>query len=336
MNKYVFYFLSIVFMTASTAHSKSQTCQMSDANAKRLIASARENLDKTPDPLKTIHMEGTLPGHGIYDRSGVAIRDFPRIYTLALAYRLTHDAIYLNKAIDYLKAWAAIYKPSFNPIDESSFGPYIKAYDLLQDDMSSTDQTLVKRLIRQFAEGYITRGKTTMHRDSSNWQSHRVKIATLAAAALGDKNQLNEAEKLFDTQVSYNIRPDGSVEDFYKRDAINYVTYDLQPLVEAAIAAHQSERDWFHYRSQKGSSLTAALNWLIPYAEGKKQHIEFLHSTVPFDEIRRKAGVKGEQIAPWQPQNSTQLFWLASQLDERYRSLAVSLQPDPPISVLSC
>ncbi|KAB2681666.1 alginate lyase family protein [Brucella pseudintermedia] len=330
------YSLSITLLTISAAHSGTQTCHISDKDAKRIIAAAHQNLGKKPNPLKKIHTEGTLPGHGIHDQSVIAEADFPRVYTFALAYQLTHDPVYLNKAIEYLEAWAALYKPSFNPIDETNFGPFIQAYALLKDDMPSADRSRIQPLIQQFAEGYIQSGANIMDRDHANWQSHRIKIATLAAAALGDRNQLNETEKLFKTQISYNIRSDGSVEDFYKRDALHYVTYDLQPLVEASIAAHRSGRDWFHYRSQKGGSLTNALNWLVPYAEGTKQHIEFLHSTVPFDKARRQAGVEAEQIAPWQPQNSAQLFWLASQLDKRYRSLASFLQPNPPISVLNC
>ena len=81
--------------------------------------------------------------------------------------------------------------------------------------------------------------------------------------------------------LSVNIAPDGEVVDFAKRDALHYVTYDLEPLTVAALAAKAHGQDWMHEQSVTHSSVAAGVDWLVPYARGEKTHEEFVHSHVP-------------------------------------------------------
>jgi hypothetical protein len=263
-----------------------------------------------------VHTEGTLPHQGIWDQSVEAEKDWPLMLDLGLAYRLTGDRRYLDAENRFLTAWLGVYKVSFNPIDETNMDQIVLADDLASSDLPETTREKMTDFLRDMAGGYLDRIdlQIVKHReDNANWQSHRIKLIVLASYALGDATVIGRAEKAFRRQVSVNIHPDGSVVDFYKRDALHYVTYDLEPLGIAALAAKEHREDWFHGTP----SVASAVDWLVPFALGKKTHQEFVHSTVKFDAIRAQAGLKGYS-GIWDPAQSVYLLEIASASDSRY------------------
>jgi hypothetical protein len=60
-----------------------------------------------------------------------------------------------------------------------------------------------------------------------------------------------------------------------------------------------------------------AIDWLTPFALGKKTHEEFVHSKVPIDAERANAGVEGFK-GQWEPWRSIQLYQLALLADPKY------------------
>ncbi|WP_439273473.1 alginate lyase family protein [Pseudochrobactrum sp. HB0163] len=340
MEKTTFYLFIFVFLSSSSGYAAVSDCAIPPADRYKILNQAENELDLPPDPRPHLHTEGLLPGQGIFNQSVTAKADFQHMYIDALAYRADGDPRFLTKAQTYLEVWQQVYIPDFNPIDETQFGDFIKTYILIKAALSPAVRQKTEAFLRNLAEGYkqniIKAENSKQNAQSYNGQSHSIKIFTLAAVALKDAAMLNQAQTFFDVQIARNIRPDGSVEDYYERDALHYVTYDLEPLAEAAIAAHSAGREWLDPRSATGSSLRSAIDWLLPYAKGYKKHTEFVHSKVRFDRIRRQNGVQAEQIAPWPPSNSAKLYWLAAQLDRTYKALAMSLQPRPPYDILSC
>ena len=308
--------------------------------ARRVLASAEKHLDDTPHALAHVHTEGILPHQGIRDESIAVERDWPLMRQAALAWRLSADARYLRQVDDYLKAWIGTYQPDFNPIDETNLDGLIDAYVLTSGGLPAATRDATRAWLRKLGEGYTERieafhdprpGTAT-----NNWQSHRVKLVTLVAAALGDPAMLKKARELFERQVADNIRADGEVIDFAERDALHYVVYDLQPLVTAALAAKPfGNGDWLHDASPQGASLAKALDWLRPYAEGDKTHEEFVHTHVQFDRDREQAGEKGYS-GPWDRNGASALYWLAAQLDDSYLPLARQLSPEPPDWIGAC
>ncbi|MGH7738944.1 MAG: alginate lyase family protein, partial [bacterium] len=95
-----------------------------------------------------------------------------------------------------------------------------------------------------------------------------------------------------------------------------------------ALAAQAHGQDWFRWTNARGASLETALEWLAPFAEGKETHLEYVHSTVPFDAQRRAAGVKGFSGA-WDPETGGLLYGIASRLDGRWTDLAEKLGGTP-------
>ena len=300
----------------------------SSSEGKSVLRAAQAAWQRRPSPLPVIHVEGTLPHQGIHDQSALAKKDWDLLRDLGLAFALTNDQRYLDQAQVFLEAWLGVYRPSYNPIDETGLSSLILAWDCTRAALPAATNARMSAFWRQLATGYLDSMASQRRPDVGNWQSHRVKLVVLAAYALGDQELLAQARAAFGRQVAVNINPDGSVWDYYQRDALHYVVYDLEPLTWAAVAARAHGEDWLTWRAPQGGSLRLALEWLRPYAEGRLSHQEFVNSKIRFDYTRRDAGIKGFAGA-WEPKNAAQLYWLAAQLDHGYLSLARSLAEAP-------
>lgn len=300
-----------------------------------VIARATEALDRPPGALPRLHTEGTLPGHGIRDISIKAKQDQPIVLNLAIAWRLTGDRRFLNATGRYLEAWADIYQMSFNPIDETGFDTLVMAYDLTENDLPDPVRAKLDRFWRAMAVGYLDAMDAGPRNAETNWQSHRVKLATLSAFQTGDAAIIDRARKAFRKQVTVNLHADGSMYDFHERDALHYVTYNLDPLMMAALAAQAHGEDWYAWTSPKGASLPRSLDWLSAYARGEKTHIEFTRSKIQFDRDRAASGQKEYAPHPWDVANAVGTYSLASLLDARFLPLRDDLvhktRKSPPV-----
>jgi hypothetical protein len=312
-----------------------QNSEREDANSSvhAMIVEAQAHMNDTPHPVMHLHTEGTLPHEGIYDQSVAAEEELDLMRDTALAWRATADPRFLKMVDRFLLAWVKTYKPNFNPIDESRLDSLILAYDLSASALSASTRNATINFLQTLGNGYITRIDNARRpldpTFSNSWQSHRIKLIAMSAFALDDRKMIEAARRLFAMQLQNNIGGDGQVLDFGERDAIHYVVYDLEPLTMAALAARRHRIDWLTQRAPNGATLQAALNWLVPYATGKQTHDEYVHSQVPFDAVRREAGLPGFN-GPWDPKSATTLFYIASRLDKRYLPLAQQLAAKPP------
>jgi hypothetical protein len=76
----------------------------------------------------------------------------------------------------------------------------------------------------------------------------------------------------------------------YERDALHYHCYDIEPLLELAIAANNHGTNLYTYKSKSGASLEKSVKFLLPFCSGEKKHPEFVKSTVAFDRKRAESG----------------------------------------------
>ncbi|MBB5500631.1 alginate lyase family protein [Paraburkholderia sp. MM5384-R2] len=310
-----------------------------DPGVKALVANVQAHLNEQPHALAKLHTEGTLPHEGIYDQSVEAEKDLDLLRDAALAWRATSDDRFLKLVDRLLYAWVTTYQPSFDPIDETRFEGLILAYDMTASALPVKTRNAAMAFLTKLANGYIAqidaqpRPLTGTFRN--NWQSHRIKLIAMAAFTLDNRKMINAAQRLFVEHIGDNIAPDGSTIDFGERDALHYVTYDLQPLVTAALAARRHNRNWLQEKGANGATLLAALNWLVPFATGAQTHEEFVHSNVAFDAKRREAGLP-DYSGQWNPKNATELFHLAARLDGRFTPVALQLAPTPPAWLAVC
>ena len=314
-------------MRASAPAGASATVALQAQMVAYAIRTARRRIDRAPQPLPVVHSEGTLPHQGIHDQSIEAKKDWQAARDLALGARLNGETALTDKAVAFIKAWLAVYKPSFNPIDETDLDHLFLAFDLLEPAARATIAADYNRFLHALASGYLDRMPTFRSRTATNnWQSHRVKLATLAAFGTGDRALIDRARAAYRKQLADNIRPDGSVLDFAERDALHYVTYDLEPLLAAALAGKTHGEDWYSDKNPAKVGLKEALLWFAPYAEGKKTHEEFVRSTVTFDRTRAQAGIAGFS-GLWKKEEAEDVYALAARLDADFINLASALTP---------
>lgn len=307
----------------------------------QIVTRARAALSRPPAPVPRLHTEGTLPGKGIRDMSIAAKRDHPIALDLAMAWKLTGEQAYRDGAANYLTAWAKTYHTYLNPIDDTGFDALLLAYDLVEPDLSASERTPIDRFWRGMAEGYLRAMEVGPKNSNTNWQSHRIKLATLAAFQSGDEVMIRRAHLAYRRQLAANLRSDGSTLDFEERDALHYVTYNLDPLLMAAIAAQAHGQDWYREAAPSGAALPRSLAWLATFALRERRHVEFAHSHIAFDRERAAAG-QGE-YAPhdWDPANSVNTFALAAILDRSFDNVRNELvrtsggAPEPWIELLA-
>lgn len=286
-----------------------------------IVRRARASIERAPDPIASIQVEGRMPGQAPYDRSVEATRDFQRILEFAIAWHATGEVPFLAAAGQFLRAWMDVYRVNLNPIDEERFEVLFLAADLVRGHVDPGTDAGVDRLARRFAEGYTAAVLAGGRRgsDLNNWSSHRIKLATLSAYALGDATLAARARDAFAAHLERTIvGADGEVIDFGERDAVHYVVYNILPLLTACHAARAHGEDWLSRRNRLGASVATAVDWLVPYAERRKTHQEFVNSRVRFDAERARAGV-ANFAGPWDPARSINLFALAAALGARWR-----------------
>lgn len=292
------------------------------AAAVRRAASA---LNGAPAAVTRFHVEGGIAGQPEYDAGQKAQRDLAVLRDLAIAWRVTGEGKYLDAVIRWIDAWTAVYRVSLNPVDEECFERVVFAADLAGGELPARTRAGLDRLFRTLSAGYLdfieASGRRALRAtDRNNWNSHRVKIATLAGYATGDEALGARARAAFDLQVLRNIAPDGRTIDFDERDALHYVVYTLLPLATACAAARAHGETWLdRAAAPAGATVRRGLAWLMPFIDGDRQHEEFVNSRVPFDAKRAAAGVEGFK-GVWQRERALDLMAMASHLDPAYRA----------------
>jgi len=269
-----------------------------------LQRAAERALADQPDPIERVITEGRLDSDPQKIRTMESVNDMDKIAALGWAWAVTGDNCYAVKAREFILAWARVNHSDGNAINETRFEPLIVAYDLLRGTFPVDDRPTVDDWLRQKAK--------TLWRDhrglKNNWYSHRLKIVGLIGWTIGDKELIADAVNGFHQHIGSNLQPDGASIDFYERDALHYHVYDLEPLLTLARVAARNGEDFFDYAGTNGATLGAGVAFVVPFADGRKTHMEFVKSKVPFDRKRAASG-QGEYAAHlWNPKSAINLF----------------------------
>lgn len=307
--------LTAVLSVGLAASGRGQSFQLDDAQLAKLTDLIRSNpeakevfdglradaelaLASEPNPIESIRSEGLLNKDPLKIATESSLKDMGRIYSLCAAWAILKDDRYLQKAKEYLVAWADKNKGRGDPIDDTNLEAAIRGYDFVKQAFADEQRRRVEGWLSQVADMEIEvhdkyPGRSTAY---NNWNSHRLKIVGLVAFVTGNKGYLDYTLRDYKIQISRDLRPDGSSYDFMERDALHYHLYTLEPLLSLCAAAQELGYDLYGYESPEGSSLKKSAGFTIPFATGEKTHAEYVNSKVEFDRDRARAGQK--EFAP--------------------------------------
>jgi hypothetical protein len=294
-----------------------------------LQAIADVAMQDEPNPIDTIRTEGLLQGDPRKTATREALEDVHKLYALAVAYCVTRQRQYLDKASVYLIAWADSNFSRGDPIDDTNLDPAIEAYDMIKSDLVPGERKRISRWFSRTADAEIHARYNQPERATShnNWNSHRLKIVGEIGFAIDDKNLQNYAINGIKEQIGRNLLPDGSSEDFVSRDALHYHVYDLEPLLKLAIVLQRATGvDYYTYQAPSGSSIQKSVEWLLPYLDGRMTHAEFVNSTVDFDRRRAQNGESSYKAGTlFEPKNGVEVLLLAAYFDDKLMELTKRL-----------
>jgi hypothetical protein len=295
----------VVFFPAGSIERLKQKGAKLEALRARLdaaVAQARKELSKRPDALSDIKSEGVARGKRDTPK---LIAEFGRILDFALANVLTGEKAFLDKADEFLVAWATTYESDGNPIDEYHFVTFVMAYELVRDRLPAASREKVGAMLLSIYEAehaFVTRGKGfEIH---GNWVSHHATLCAAIAFLRKDPAQIAYVEGVYKSQLSNNIfdkcrfgdftkshwpkrtkdveqAPNVEVErgttfDFVHRDALSYHLESISALFVTAVIAKNNGQPWFDFTGEQGQTLWWAYDFVIPYATGEKKHEEFV------------------------------------------------------------
>ena len=245
-----------------------------------------------------------------------AAADFTYMRELALQWRMNRNKDALKRLMAYFDAWTAVYRPRFDPVDEGSLTGFIDAYAIADLDLPPDVRARTRPFLSALARGYLDRLNAHdpgLRTDSR--ASRAVELAAMAAWALGDDNLMSQAQHAFVGQLDAEILPNGAVRDVVRARRLAVAVDELDPLARAAVAANNRGLHWLGLTGRRGQSLRQALDWLEPWAAGRRWW-------------REPGQVANEGL--WDRSTAANLYWAASLLDDRYLATAKSAGPVPP------
>lgn len=214
---------------------------------------------------------------------------------LALAYYLTGNVTYADRAALLLRTWFLDPATRMNPnlefgqgipgintgrgiglIETRSFMPALDAVGLLAGSKawSSADQDGIKVWIGQFLHWMRTSDKgkdeDAANNNHGTWYDLQV---TDYALFLGDRElAVDTLNRVKTRRIAIQIEPDGRQPlELARTNAFSYSIGNLDGLMQLAGRGQQVGVDLWNFRTADSRCIRAALDYLLPYAVGSKQ-----------------------------------------------------------------
>jgi hypothetical protein len=217
------------------------------------------------------------------------------VHALALGYYFTGKEEYAARAALLLRTWFLEPATRMNPnlnyaqavlgvntgrgtglIDDRGIPRILDGITLLADAHSLTQQD-TEGLRKWFTQYLDWLQNSSNGRDESgaknnhgSWYDQQI---VGIALFLGDKDLARKIAETAETKrIAFQIEPDGSEPlELARTKSFSYSVFNLDALERLAEEARLANVDLWSYRAQNGASIRAALDYLLPYAEGQKQ-----------------------------------------------------------------
>lgn len=259
---------------------------LSPSTRSQIKAAAGKALKKNAAPIPTLGSAGrTDKQDPLLLASRRAFQDADNAANLTLAYKITGDRRFLDKAVGILLAWARINRPTGHPIDETRLDKLIYAYDLLRCDLDQGRRDEVQGYLRRMQAAKLAWrfGDKTAH---NNHRTHQLKMLLLLARVLEDAPAYETALADAKEHLKANIdATTGETLDHKERGALHYQAYDLEPWLEIVLLSGCCREP-----------VAKAYDFLRERIAAGAIHGQFAQSTAPIDAARSKAGFGYAQI----------------------------------------
>ena len=128
-----------------------------DETFKAMQAAADSFLTHTPKPIKVIRYQGLVSNHPKRIKSVKHLQDIIKIHKLTWVYFVSQDKKYAAKAVEFINAWANVYKASGNDVNDNKLEKCWVGFHMLRDFFSEAEQ-------KKVAEGLLKRLETMGYR----------------------------------------------------------------------------------------------------------------------------------------------------------------------------
>lgn len=299
---------------------------------------------KTADGLPYIRKDGVVnPEIEDFDRGALSAMT-RSVAVLSLAYKLTSENKYAEKAVQNLRIWFMNKKTKMNPnmnygqtipgkyegkgrgegvLDTYSFVEMLDGVDLLNksDEYTKKDRTAMKSWFTEYLNWLQTSeiAKEEFEAKNNHGTAFDVQITRYALFVGNEvlaKQYINAfAERRLFTQ----IQPDGSQPfELARTTALGYSTFNLKHFLDMSYLAKSIGLDLYSSTSTDGRSISKAIEFLVPYI-GKTVE------DFPYKQIKDWDKVQKE--LKWELYRADQLTKLTN-YKEAYLQLVNSSQKD--------
>lgn len=313
----------VMVFTSSQAGALRSGAESMPGLRRAWMDAAEAGMRADPAPAATIDYEGLLGNDPRRLASIERLGDMGHIWHLGVAHVLTTDMRYAEQALTFIDAWAGVYVPTGNPINENKLEAAVVVYRALREVAAPPrreriDAWLARMAGEQKRTAGLSNGTTI-----NNWQAKRIKLVGLIALALDDAGLREWTVEAYDRYLRTGLNADGTSRDLLERDALSYHIGGLKPLVQLAIAFDQAGTELWPRTSPAGASVKRSLEYMLPFCDGTKTRGEWVNSKVELD--RRRAASGDERYKPgrlFEPKQAVALLTLAGYFEARHGALA--------------
>ena len=236
---------------------------------------------------------------------------------LALAYYLTGNRAYADRAALLLRTWFLDSATKMNPnlefsqgipgvntgrgiglIETRSLMPAMDAVGLLAGSKtwSKADQEGIEAWLEQFLNWMRTslKGKDEDSAKNNHGTWYDLQITDYALFLGNGQLAIDTLNRVKARRISVQVEPDGRQPlELARTNAFSYSIGNLDGLMQLAWLGQQAGVDLWDFRTADGRCIRAALDFLLPYAEGKfrwnYQQIGGFHGDALLHQLERAA-----------------------------------------------
>lgn len=217
------------------------------------------------------------------------------VHALALGYYFTGNEAYAKRAVLLLRTWFLNPATRMNPnmnyaqavpgvntgrgiglIDVHEMPQLLDAITLLSDSpaMTGAEKEGLRNWFAQYMKWLQTskngQDEAAAKNNHGSWYDEQL---VGIALFLGDKDLARDvAEAAKTKRIAAQIKPNGSEPlELARTKSFSYSVFNLDALMRLAQEAQQVDVDLWSYRAPDGGSIRGALEYLLPFAEGKKK-----------------------------------------------------------------